>query len=841
VPAASTLPLVSVLVLNHNGRDHLQACLPTLAVQVYPSDRLRIEVIDNGSSDGSVEWVRANFPGVVIHRFDRNLGFAEPYDTVTRRSESEFVVFLNNDTRVEPTWVAELVSAAERHQADCVASRILDWDGRRIDFIGGTVSFIGHTWQRQTGEPTGAEPPEARLLFACGGSMLIRRQVYVDAGGFDKDFFIYFEDVDFGWRLAVLGYKTVLASKAITYHRLHGMMGKIAYAQRLRLYERNALATIYKNYDDETLRRVLPAAVSLSLARGLANSGIDAHPFTFGTPVPPVVDLTARAAVHLLAVEDFYRQLPALRRKRADIQARRRVPDREILPQFGDPFRLHDQGVYADIARTLIKDFEIEPLFEGKRVTPSALPPARPTATPDASTTRVEVGARQPSVSIIVLTALGPTHLADCLASLRAQSYPGSLRELIVVDNGSTENPGPLIEREYPGARLIRRESNGGFAVANNQGARAASGEYLAFLNDDTRAHPQWLEELVAAARRHGAASVGSRMLTWDGRHVDFAGGTVNFEGRGVPIGMGERTAGSRTDEYPTLFACGGAMLVQRDRFFETDGWDEGTFAYYEDVELGWRFWLLGHEVWLAPRSIVYHRHHGTSGRWPEPPRVRLLERNAMRMLYTHLERETLERVLPAALLLSIDRALLLTGLGRSARDATELGAARPRSIASRVRGAAANAKGALRQRGVSRRDSVITNLVRLGPRGLIGVALHVARGDTMPPSVSRRAAYQIERGAAPTALDGRIEPVPAAAAAAFRGVYDFLQELPAVSERRARFQSLRRRSDREILGRFSEHWLSPSPTLHQATHNDVHTSLVEALGIAGLGGDAAH
>ena len=79
-------------------------------------------------------------------------------------------------------------------------------------------------------------------------------------------------------------------------------------------------------------------------------------------------------------------------------------------------------------------------------------------------------------------------------------------------------------------------------------------------------------------------------------------------------------------------------MLVARDVFLDAGGWDEGTFAYYEDVELGWRLWLLGHEVWLAPNAVIYHKHHGTSGRWAEPPRLRLLERNALRMLYTHLE-----------------------------------------------------------------------------------------------------------------------------------------------------------------------------------------------------------
>src|SRR5207244_12339957 len=162
---------------------------------------------------------------------------------------SELIAFLNNDTRVEPTWLTELVAAAERHDADCVGSRILDWDGARIDFVGGLTTFIGHAWQLDAGAPADGLHDERPVLFACGGSMLIKRDVYVDAGGFDKGFFAYFEDVDLGWRLAVLGHKTVFATRAVTYHRIDGTAGRIAFAQLLLLYERNVLVSLYQIYD----------------------------------------------------------------------------------------------------------------------------------------------------------------------------------------------------------------------------------------------------------------------------------------------------------------------------------------------------------------------------------------------------------------------------------------------------------------------------------------------------------------------------------------------------------------------------------------------------------------
>ena len=595
-------PTVSILVLNCNGRAHLETCLPTVDAQVYPKERVRIEVIDNGSTDGSLELLRDRFPRVVVHAFDRNRGFAPAYDDVARGSDSDFLVFLNNDTKVEPTWLAELIAASERTGAHAVASRILDWNGERIDFVGGLVSFIGHSWQRCTGEPAAASGTEdERLLFACGGSMLISREAYMDAGGFDRDFFAYFEDVDLGWRLALLGYDTVLASRAVTYHRLHGTAGRVAFAQRLRLYERNALAMLYKNYEDETLRRVLPSAIALSLLRGLAHSGIDPRTFAVGAPQVPVLDVTARTLVHLFALEDFGQQLPELNRKRREIQQRRRRSDRDLFPLFGDPFRLHEGGAYEAVARAFIRDFDLEPLFAGEAPTP-ATSGAIGGASPDEPVT---ISVRPSTVSVIVLTVLGQPHLADCLSSLRAQTYPGEQIEILVVDNESPVDPAPLVEQYYPGARVVRVGKNAGFSGGNNVGARAATGEYLVFLNDDTRVHPDWLRELVETAQRRRAASVGSRILSWDGSLIDFVGGSVNCEGKGFQIDIGQPEAGRHGEERPLLFACGGAMLVRRDVFLESGGWDEGAFAYYEDVELGWRLWLLGHEVWFSPRSIV--------------------------------------------------------------------------------------------------------------------------------------------------------------------------------------------------------------------------------------------
>ena len=772
--------------------------------------------------------------------------------------ETDYVAFLNNDTRVETTWLAELLAVQERQHATAVASKMLDWTGERIDFAGGIVSVVGHCWQRDTGEPAAKPYNEECLLFGCGGSLLVSRDAFIDVGGFDPEFFAYFEDVDLGWRMSLMGYTTVFAPNAVTYHKVHGTAGRWPLASRLRLYERNALMMIYKNYETRTLARVLPVAVALSLARAAGYAAIAPSTFDFGQPVPNTWPLPARAVAHLIALEDFGRMLPTLATSRQQVQRRRKRSDVDLLPLFGDPLHLHDiSPEYARIGRVLFERFGItqwlaetvemaevshpggvesaRPVGPVEGATPSsrpcpgrrdeALEPARPT----------HPGDELPAVTIVVLVAAGPVHLPECLASLRAHDYPSDRCEVIVVDNGSPEDPTGVVTREYPGARVLRNEANLGFAAGNNVGARAATTPYLVFLNDDTRVHPEWLREMVGAVRRHAATCVASQILTWDGRRIDFAGGSVNVEGRGFQVEIGaEPQEGG--DDTPLLFGCGAALLVERHAFLNAGGWDEDTFAYYEDVELGWRFWLLGYEVWLAPRALVYHKHHGTAGASSGPARARLYERNALRMLYTHLETRNLERVLPAALLLAADRVLLQTRCARTGlANESESSGRRPTTGAPAVR-----FKRDLVARGAARHLSVAENLRRVGAVGLLRATWTALSGTVTVPrpsaAVEPRTAYLMEAGVADAALDDHAEVVPASAAAVFAGFAEFVHSLPHLDERRRWLQSKRQRSDAEILSRFaSQHWLQTSPAVPQRPHDDLHALLVRQFGLDGI------
>lgn len=263
-------PSVSLVVLNWNGKAHLEHCLQSLLDLDYDPGCLEVILCDNGSSDGSVDYVRTRFPRVKLVPLDYNHGFAEGNNLAAAKASGQWLGFLNNDMWVERDWLTNLVAVLDDHpHAICLASRIKNWDGSLLDFIGGGVNYQGHGFQVDHGEKSSHRDIERRVLFACGGAMLIRRAAFAEVGGFDPDYFAYFEDVDLGWRLNLLGREVWYTPRATVFHRHHGTASSLP-AHKLRvLYERNALFTVYKCLEDQNLDRVLPTALLLLNERAL--------------------------------------------------------------------------------------------------------------------------------------------------------------------------------------------------------------------------------------------------------------------------------------------------------------------------------------------------------------------------------------------------------------------------------------------------------------------------------------------------------------------------------------------------------------------------------------------
>lgn len=346
------MPSVSLIVPTVDGAAHLPTLLDSVAALDYPRRRLETIVVDNGSRDGSFELLRGRYPWVRVLPQDENLGFAEAVNVAARTSGAECIALANNDMRLHPGWLQELVRVYE-DGTRCVAGVILDWDGERVQFADGIVNFHGAAAQVPFGERLeDVEIEDGRELpFACGGSMLIDRKLFLDLGGFDAAFFAYFEDVDLGWRLRLAGHDVRLAAGSRAFHRHHSTGSLIPLAERLRLYEANWLRTVLKNVGDQHLARVLGASLLLLDERARRTSGAES---------------AARAA----AARDVVRDLPRLRRQRRDVQARRKRSDSEIFARFGRPFfpALDDVG-YLDAVASVVGSFDLEEVFPvGPRV-----------------------------------------------------------------------------------------------------------------------------------------------------------------------------------------------------------------------------------------------------------------------------------------------------------------------------------------------------------------------------------------------------------------------------------------------------------------------------------------
>ena len=386
---------VAVCILSWNGRRHLETCLSALAVQEDPGVEWEILVLDNGSTDGTADWLRTAWPKVRLIASPVNLGFCAGNNRLAAEaSDADALALLNNDTRPEPGWLAALVNALRSAPEDvaAVSGKIVDWEGERLDFGRGLMTFDGHAFQLDFRRPLGkARVPKAgeELLFACGGNLLIRRKSFLDAGGFDESYFAYLEDVDLGWRLWSGGERVLFAPDAVVHHRSSATSDLLGLFNRGFLFERNAFLTAYKNYEPGIWERVMPALMLTLTARThallignnpgtgtlqvdpysglIANTGngVPARiPITPGNillkmkehgpkkfvskvmerlraapPLPPQPpdgpQLTdERTVAQLRAIHWILGHMDSAAERRAAVQSRRRRPDREIFERF---------------------------------------------------------------------------------------------------------------------------------------------------------------------------------------------------------------------------------------------------------------------------------------------------------------------------------------------------------------------------------------------------------------------------------------------------------------------------------------------------------------------------
>lgn len=213
--------------------------------------------------------------------------------------------------------------------------------------------------------------------------------------------------------------------------------------------------------------------------------------------------------------------------------------------------------------------------------------------------------------SVLIVNYNGGRHVARCLTGLAEQTLPQDRFEVIVVDNASQDGSADLIAREFPRVRLVRSKTNLGFAGGTNLARTHARGSVIVLLNNDTEPDPFWLEELLR--EYDGTAFVASKLVfDSDPRVVNSGGLTLLRDGRGVDAGFRQTDDGRFESGGPVFAGCGAAVAVPLNPGEPV--FDPSFFAYYEDLDLGWRNRLQGRPAKLAPRSVVRHVHGAAAG-----------------------------------------------------------------------------------------------------------------------------------------------------------------------------------------------------------------------------------
>lgn len=319
-------PRVCVIVLNFNGLEDTLACLASVLASTYPS--FEVEVLDNGSTHNEAEIIRqaVTHPRLNVDRSEQNLGFAGGSNAVIRRTRSDYVVLLNNDTIVEPDWLHHLMAVAESdEQIAAVQPKVRSMSNpgyfEYAGAAGGMLDKLGMPYCRgrvvfDAEEDRGQYDQQAELFWGSGVCLLLDRRAVVSGGLLEEDFFFYHEETDLCWRLKNHGYRIVLAPHAVIHHK--GSGSSLARLDRKIFYvHRNALMMVTRNCTWTRLLWLLPVRALLEVA---------SIGFYILTRRPRLAIAVARADW------SFVSRLPRLLRQRNSIGGDRKIAQGEMKP-----------------------------------------------------------------------------------------------------------------------------------------------------------------------------------------------------------------------------------------------------------------------------------------------------------------------------------------------------------------------------------------------------------------------------------------------------------------------------------------------------------------------------
>ena len=238
---------LSIIVPNFNGKQFLKICFDSILNQNY--SLYEIIIVDNGSSDGSVQYINENYPEFTLIQNKENLGFAAAVNQGIKASNADYIFLLNNDVELEPDSISNILKCIEKDEnIFAVSSKMIQYNDRsKMDDAGDEYTILG--WTRKVGD--GKSPDlytaEREIFSACAGAALYRKNILDEIGYFDENFFAYMEDVDISYRARINGYKCVYCPEAVVYHFGSGTSGSRYNEFKIRLAARNNVYVPYKN------------------------------------------------------------------------------------------------------------------------------------------------------------------------------------------------------------------------------------------------------------------------------------------------------------------------------------------------------------------------------------------------------------------------------------------------------------------------------------------------------------------------------------------------------------------------------------------------------------------
>lgn len=560
----------SVVIPVHNGARHLRGCLDALLAQ--HDDALTVIAVDNGSADGSGDLIAEAYPQVQLIRSPQALGFAGAVNRGLRQAMAdgaEALIILNQDTRVQPGWLAALRAALEANpRAGLVGCKALFPDGK-IQHAGASLLMpLGYGRNRGYQQPDDDAAVTGPIDFLSGVALAMRRALLEQVGLFDEAFNpAYFEDVDLCLRARAAGWELVYEPAARLTHAEGAAAAGGSY-EHAALIERNRLLLQLKHTPLAQLQAVFFPAEAAQLRQRASYGG-----------------------VHVLrrAYFDTLLLLPALDRSAAE-KAALRVALRDLRHQATAYER---QGGAPAAVATIT---------------------SAPGGADEAPALDVTLPETPPPVAILMLTWNGLHYTREFVESLRALTE-GVEYQLIVVDNGSSDGTREYL-RGLEWVTLIENETNVGYVRGNNQAIAAApAGWDVVLVNNDMRIlQADWLARLRAVAHSDPAhGMVGARLLMSDGRLLHAGTYMPSDSFWGWQIGGAEYDVNQYRRVREVEGIVGACMYLRRDVIDRVGGLDTRFFSYFEDTDLCLRVRQAGYKVMLAGDvNIIHHENVST-------------------------------------------------------------------------------------------------------------------------------------------------------------------------------------------------------------------------------------